>query len=136
LAIYLDASALVKLVVAERESAALRRFLAKHPERVTSALSRVEVLLAVRQLGTAAQQRAKKVMSHVRVLQLDDEVLDAASLLDPVVLRSLDALHIASALALGDDLDAVVTYDRRMTDALLALRISVQAPGTVPARRR
>lgn len=136
MAIYLDASALVKLVVAERESPALRRFLAKHPERITSALSRVEVPRAVRQQGTAAQQRAKRVLSHVRLLQLDDELLDAAALLEPVVLRSLDAIHIASARALGDELVGVVTYDRRMIDALVALRISVHAPGTDHARRR
>jgi predicted nucleic acid-binding protein len=129
MAIYLDASALVKLVVEERESPALRRFLAKHPERVTSALSRVEVPRAVRNQGKAAQQRAKRVLSRVRLLHLDDELLDDAARLDPVVLRSLDAIHIASARALGKDLEGVVTYDGRMSDALKALSMSAHAPG-------
>jgi uncharacterized protein len=134
-AVYLDASALVKLVVTERESGALRRFLGRHPERITSALSRVEVLRSVRHQGKPALRRAQRVLSHIAILHLDDEVLNAAAALDPSVLRSLDAIHIASAQALGDDLEGVVTYDRRMTDALDMLGIRVHAPGTDRPRR-
>jgi predicted nucleic acid-binding protein len=128
-AVYLDASALVKLVVLEPESSALRRFLRRHPQRITSALSRVEVLRAVRAQGSTAQRRASQVLARVAELRLDDAVLDAASRLDPVVLRSLDAIHIASAQALEDDLTAVVTYDRRMLEALAALDLEARAPG-------
>jgi predicted nucleic acid-binding protein len=77
-AVYLDASALVKLVVAEAESSALVRFLRGHPTRVTSALSHVEVLRAVRHVGDGARTRARRVLARVQQLRLDDEVLDVA----------------------------------------------------------
>lgn len=127
--VYLDASALVKLVVREPESEALRRFLARYPERVTSALSHVEVLRAVLHQGSRAERRARQVLARVRQLRIDDAVLDAAARLEPVVLRSLDALHIASAQAFEGDLGPVVTYDRRMLLALGALSIDARAPG-------
>ena len=136
MAVYLDASALVKLVVAEPESEALRRFLKRRPDRVTSALARVEVLRAVRAQGEAAMKRALRVLARVRLLRVDDGVLEAAASLDPRVLRSLDAIHIASARELGSDLDTLVTYDRRMSEATLMLGMSVRAPGTVGDREQ
>lgn len=135
-AVYLDSSALVKLVVTEPESTALRQFLRRRSERVSSALARVEVLRAVRSHGEAAIQRAASVLSRVRLLRVDAAVLDAAAGLDPRVLRSLDAIHIASALELGDDLDSLVTYDRRMSEAVAMLGIALRAPGTPGDRAR
>jgi uncharacterized protein len=138
-AAYLDASALVKLVVVEPESEALRRFLRRRPERVSSALSRVEVVRAVRLHGPRATKRARQTLARVRLLILDDTVLDAAGDLDPRVLRSLDAIHLASAQALSGDLDQVVTYDRRMAEAGRLLGLSVRAPGATwdkPSRKR
>jgi predicted nucleic acid-binding protein len=71
-------------------------------------------------------------------LKLDDELLEAAATLDPSVLRTLDAVHLASAKAAGTDLDCVVTYDRRMSRAAGALGVTVRSPGTrlVEAARR
>lgn len=129
MAVYLDASALLKLVVAEAESDALLRFLRRHPIRVTSALSHVEVLRAVRHVGEAAATRARRVLARVQQLRIDEEVLEAAATLDPAVLRSLDAIHAASALALAEDLAAVLTYDQRMLGALAALDLPARAPG-------
>lgn len=128
MAVYLDSSALVMLVVAEPESAALRRWLRRRAVRVSSALARVEVLRAVRSHGREATLRARRVLKRVRLLQLDEALLEKAASLDPVVLRSLDAIHLASAQTLGETLDSVVTYDVRMTAAAQALGLRVAAP--------
>jgi hypothetical protein len=131
LAVYLDSSALVKLVVAEPESEALRRFLRSRRVRVSSSLAKVEVRRALRFQGKPAEDRVKQILARVRLLTIDTPLLDAAAELDPCVLRSLDAIHLASAIALGEDLDCVVTYDRRMRDAAIVLEVAVRAPGTV-----
>jgi predicted nucleic acid-binding protein len=127
-AVYLDSSALVKLVVREAESEALTAYLRTRPLRVASALVRVEVPRAVRRHGPEALERAAKLISPVRLLALDDGLLDAAALLDADGLRSLDAIHLASAMTLGDDLDALVTYDERMTGAAHRLGLTCDAP--------
>jgi predicted nucleic acid-binding protein len=126
--VYIDSSALVKLVVAEPESAALRRYLQTEPERASCALARVEVVRAVRPHGATATSRARQLLRRLDLIQLDDELLDGAAVLDGVVLRSLDAIHLAAAQTLGDDLAAIVTYDERMTRAAAQLGLPVQAP--------
>ncbi len=126
--VYLDSSALVKLVVAERESAALRRYLRSTPQRASCALARVEVLRAVRPHGGAVMKRARGLLRRLDLVQLDDDLLDAAAALDAGVLRSLDAIHLAAAQVLGDALTAVVTYDDRMTAAAARLGLPVAAP--------
>ncbi len=128
MAVYLDSSALVKLVVEEPESRSLRRFLRRRPVRVSSALARVEVLRAVRAHGREAWIRARRVLARIRLLRLSDDVLDEAAQLDPGVLRSLDAIHLASARALGGDLESVLTYDERMRQAAELLGLDVESP--------
>ena len=129
MAVYLDSSSLVKLVVREPESGALARFLRREKERVSSALARVEVVRAVRAHGSGAVARATSVLARVHLLRVDDDVLADAAALDPPVLRSLDAIHLASARALGSELEGIVTYDTRMAEAARLLGISVFAPG-------
>ena len=126
--VYLDSSALVKLVVAEGESAALRRYLRSQPQRASCALARVEVMRAVRPQGGAALARARRLLRRLDLLQLDDDLLDAAASLDPGILRSLDAIHLAAARTLAGDLAAVVTYDDRMTAAAGLLGLPIAAP--------
>lgn len=128
--IYLDASALVKLVQLEAESAALRDYLRRHrsEERLSSALSRVEVVRAVSRAGTEAITRARSVLARLYLVPLDRHLLDAAAELGPPVLRSLDSIHIASARLLRAELRAVITYDARMADATRALDLPVVAP--------
>lgn len=126
--LYLDSSALVKLVITEPESLALRRYLRRHPRRASCALARVEVLRAVRPQGPAALTRARRLLRRLNLVQIDDELLEAAVVLDPGVLRSLDAIHLAAAQVFGDDLTAVVTYDRRMATAAGLLDLKVDAP--------
>jgi len=127
-AVYLDASALVKLVVREPESAGLRRFLRLHPQRVSCGLARTEVPRAVRHLGPAALRRARQLLRRIHLIRLDDTLLDAAAALDPRVLRSLDAIHLAAAQAISPELDALVTYDQRMAEAGALLGFAVAAP--------
>lgn len=128
MAVYLDSSALVKLIVAEAESNALRRYLRRRAARVSCALARVEVVRAVRPHGGAAVARARQILLRLDLLHLDDELLEDAATLDGSVLRSLDAIHLAAARTLGDELTAVVTYDERMTAAALRLGLPVSAP--------
>jgi predicted nucleic acid-binding protein len=126
--VYLDSSALVKLVIAEPESRALRRYLGREPERASCALARVEVLRAVRSHGPAARTRARRLLQRLSLVRLDDALLDAAAALDPEILRSLDAIHLAAAQVFGDELSAVVTYDARMARAAALLELRVDAP--------
>ena len=126
--VYLDSSALVKLVVLEPESRALRAYLRREPERVSCGLARTEVLRAVRPLGPAAIETARRLLRSVNLVRLDDTLLDAAGILEPLALRSLDAIHLATAQLVAPALRAVVTYDRRMANAAAALGFPVAAP--------
>lgn len=128
-AVYLDSSALVKLVIREPESTALTRHLRSRPTRVSCALARVEVLRAVRPHGQAAVTRAQRLLERVGLLRLDDELLDAAGALEGTALRSLDAIHLAAAATLGDALAELITYDARMSQAAGRLGLVVTAPG-------
>jgi uncharacterized protein len=118
----------LKLVVREAESEALERYLRDRPDRVSCGLARVEVIRAVRQHGPAAIARASRLLERVALLRLDDLLLDAAAAHDGANLRSLDAIHLAAARAVGDDLAEVVTYDQRMTAAAGELGLAVMAP--------
>ena len=126
--IYLDSSALVKLVVREPESVALLRYLGQHPDRASCGLARTEVVRAVGPQGGRALARARKILNRIDLVALDDELLDDAGLLGTSALRSLDAIHLAAARSLGRDLIAVVTYDSRMAAAATALGLDVASP--------
>ena len=129
--LYLDASALVKLVQVEAESAALRRYLKRHPgdQKATSSLSRVEVVRAVLDGGVSAVAKARRQLGRLYVVPLDRALLDDAAMLGAgIILRSLDAIHLAAAQRLGPDLRSVITYDPRMHQAADALGLPVVAP--------
>ena len=125
---YLDSSALVKLIVEEAESVALVDELSGWGEQASSGLARVEVVRAARERGVAEVRRAQQVIADLELVRLSDELLDAAALLDPLPLRSLDAIHIATAQSLGDALGALITYDERM----LAVARSAGVPTLTP----
>jgi predicted nucleic acid-binding protein len=126
--VYLDSSAIVKLVVDETESAALRRFLSDRPARASCGLARVEVRRAVAPRGAEAMERARRAIARLDLVQLDDRLLDAAGALATADLRSLDAIHVAAARQLGEDLECLVTYDGRMAAAATALGLTVAGP--------
>jgi predicted nucleic acid-binding protein len=127
--LYLDSSALIKLVVVEKESGALLRFLKRDPgERVSCSLVRTEVLRATRRHGATAIERARALLQTLQLLQLGDALLDAAGMLEPLGIRSLDAIHLAAANLIAPELTAVVTYDRRMAQGAVALGFPVVSP--------
>lgn len=127
-AIYLDSSAIVKLVIAEPESAALGRFLRRRRPLVASALVRTEVTRAVLREGEQGIARVRVVLDRIDLVRLNDRVLEAAGVLLPVEVRSLDAIHLATARLLGSDLGHVVTYDERMLEAARLLGLRTVAP--------
>lgn len=127
-ATYIDSSALLKLAVREPESAALRRYLARRRPLVSSALARTEVVRALLPLGPDAIRRGRDVLARVDLLRINDRVLDAAGLLVPLELPSLDAIHLASAGQFGSDLRALVTYDERLATAAASLGFQVIQP--------
>lgn len=127
-ATYVDSSAIVKLAVTEPESRALRHHLRRRQPLVTSSLARTEVARALLPLGPQAVARGEEVLARLELLRVNDRVLTTAGGLPPAELRSLDAIHLASAMQLGASLRAVVTYDSRMADAARAIGWSVTSP--------
>lgn len=131
LPVYLDSSAIVKLVVPEAETRALMAALERWPDRVASALASVEVHRALRRAGASVvvRRRAEAVLSGLVLVRVDDPVLQRAALFGDPALRSGDAIHLATALSLGDDPDAFVTYDARLARAAKKQKLTVAHPG-------
>ncbi len=129
MAFYLDTSVAVKLVVAEVGSLALRTWLRKATVPIVSSdLLRTELLRATRRGAPDQMQQARAVLDSVVLITLSTALFERAGDLEPERLRTLDALHLAAALDLGDDLDGIITYDDRLSSAATALGISVIAP--------
>jgi hypothetical protein len=130
--LYLDSSALVKLVLPEAESASLLESLAEWPVCVTSELASVEVIRATRRATAdpVVEQRALAVMAGLHLLKIEDDILRQAARLEPRTLRSIDAIHLASALSLGEDLGAMVVYDSALAAAAIKSGLRVMAPGS------
>ena len=126
---YLDTSAAVKLLMTERESTALRKWLRQRPARASAALLRVELVRVVRRAGLPRLvPEARKLLAGVHLIRLDDALLERAADLDPTELRSLDSIHLAAATSLGDDLAAVVSYDDRLLAAATSLGLPTAKP--------
>ena len=126
---YVDSSALVKLVVEEPESAALERHLAGERALVTSRLALVEVSRATAIANPAAEVRDEtdRLLASCMLVDVTDALLRAAAELTSLPVRSLDAIHLASALRVGAD--ELVAYDRRLTTAASATGLAVVSPG-------
>jgi len=128
-AYYIDTSALAKLVVAEPETAALQAWFAERERNPVSCdLARTELLRSVRRAAPDCVVRAREVLDSVTLIEVTTAMFEGAGLLDPAILRTLDAVHLAAALVLGDELDGLVTYDDRLAQAALANGITVIAP--------
>ena len=128
--VYLDSSALVKLVVFEPESPALREFLKGHTARLSSGLAEVEVPRALRRAGYGApeQRRAVELLARIALVDVDRAILRVAAAIAPSSLRSLDAIHLATAMSLGQDLAGIITYDQRLAEAAIGIDLEVWAP--------
>jgi predicted nucleic acid-binding protein len=129
MAYYVDTSAAAKLVVTERHSAAMLSWAREHDgELVSSDLLRTELLRAVRNTSPSRLRRVRQVIESMTLLKVRTDVFERASELEPAALRSLDSLHLASALDLGDDLQGLVTYDDRLAAGAGAHGIEVITP--------
>lgn len=129
---YLDTSAFLKLAVRESGSAAMRRW-ADAEEAGSGALWSSDLLVteairAARRVSPQALQATRDLLGRIALVTVTPEIFTRAGELDPVILRSLDALHLAAAMSLGSDLEGVVTYDERMTEAASTLGIPTVAP--------
>jgi predicted nucleic acid-binding protein len=134
--VYLDTSALVKLVAAEPETDALTAWLRERPVRVTSIVGRIELLRAVRRVTSASRDdalsaRASAVVDSLAVTVLSDAIAERAANLDPGVLRTLDAIHLATAILAGP-IDGFVAYNERLVDAARSAGLTVVQPGREP----
>jgi len=127
-ATYLDSSAIVKLAVREPESDALRRYVRRRRPLLSSALARTEVLRALLPGGESAVAAGRRVLERVDLVRVNDRILDLAGSLLPVELRSLDAIHLATARRLGAELREIVTYDERMVAAARSLGLKTATP--------
>ncbi len=126
---YLDTSAFVTTVIDEPQSAALRDRLARWPNRASATLLRTEAMRALRRSGNEHRiGEARQLLMGLRLVRLDDALLDRAGDLGPAGLPSLDAIHLAAALAIGSDLGALFTYDERLREAAVAQGINVESP--------
>jgi predicted nucleic acid-binding protein len=137
-ALYVDTSALVKLLIREAESDVVEEELSRWSDLATSVVTSIELRRAIARARSDAtvvvadEHTILGVLASLAEVPLSDDLRAAASSLGPVELRTLDAIHLASALALGDDLAGVLTYDGRMQRAALAIGISVLAPEPGP----
>ena len=127
----LDASAIVKLIVPEAETDALMAALSDWPDRVSSVVASVEVHRVLKRGKASAAQRARAdvVLAGLVLIGIDDPVLALASSLRDPELRAIDAIHLATALSLGDDPEMFVVYDARLGRAASRQRLQVAHPG-------
>jgi predicted nucleic acid-binding protein len=129
--VYCDSSALVKLILEEKESDEFDRWLTglRDAVLVSCTLARTEVVRAVRRSDPEAVQDARSLLDELMCFDIDMDMADAAAALNPSPLRSLDAVHVAAALQLGPTLTAFVAYDTRTIEAARAAGLNVHHPG-------
>jgi uncharacterized protein len=129
---YIDTSAFVKLASAEDHSEQMRLWAeteeASSGVLLSSDLLRTEAVRATRRSDPVALGAILDRLRRMVLLPMSTEIFRHAGELDPVLRRSLDALHLAAALSLGDDLSGVVTYDVRMAHAARDLGIPTATP--------
>ncbi len=125
--LYLDSSALVKLVRQEPETQALLVELEQWPEQATSVVGDIEVRRVAWREGVT--ERVEAVLAELSLVKLDHPIRELAGRVGSPSLRSLDAVHLASALSLGDDLGAFCCYDRRLAADAEAAGLAVVSPG-------
>ncbi|MFI7304365.1 MULTISPECIES: type II toxin-antitoxin system VapC family toxin [Micromonospora] len=128
--IYLDSSALITLIAGRTYVTELQEFLASRAGMPmgTSSVGFVETVRTLDRIGDYPDAMQMLVRNFTEIL-VTEEVRDSAAAL-PAGIRTLDALHVASAQALGDALDTLVTYDKRMSDIAVSVGLPVAAPGT------
>ena len=131
LPVYLDSSAILKLVVNEPESAALEAVLARWPDWVSNRLAAVECRRALRRARAPAWTRSRidQVLESMVLIRVDEPVLHLAETMGGKTLRTLHAIHLATALSLGDHPEAFIAYDTRLANAARRAGFTVLRPG-------
>lgn len=129
--LYCDSSALVKLVVNEPESDALESWLAAQPEPalISSVVTRTEVIRAIGRSDPSAVIAAQELLEAVSVVELNAALADEAAGLQPALMRTIDALHVASALRISAALGVLVSYDDRVLAAAREHGLTAASPG-------
>jgi predicted nucleic acid-binding protein len=128
--IYLDTSALIKVVIEETESRDLEFWLLQQNERLTSSvIARVELTRACRRSTPASVTAARRLLADMPLVPTSPAVMEMAESVDPPLLRTLDALHLAAAIELHGELTAFVVYDKRLRDAAAFAGLPVVSPG-------
>jgi len=128
--IYLDSAAVVKLVHAEAESAALRDWLHERAETgwISSVLTEIESFRALARYAPDAVPRLPAVLDQIDLIGLEPPIRILAQTARPATVRSLDAIHLGTALHARQTLTSFVTYDKRLLDAALAAGLPADAP--------
>jgi len=128
--IYLDSAAIVKLAHAEPESPALRRWLDKRAETgwISSVLAEIESFRALARYAPEAVSRLPAVLDQIDLIDLDQRIRILARTVQPVTLRSLDAIHLGTALQSRPGLTSFVTYDKRLLDAARTAGLAADSP--------
>ena len=125
--LYLDSSAIVKLIVREPGSSLLVEAVSADPDVVSSALAYPEVMRAIRRVGGPVR-RAERVLRSIAFVPVDQAILREAARIEPKSLRTLDAIHLASVLSLRPDLGAFVSYDARQSRAAAMAGLAARTP--------
>ncbi len=129
MAFVVDSSAIVKLIVDEPKSQSFSAWLKNcKGELFVSEIAHTEVARAIARVDANLHRQLKTVLERFGTIRVSSQILAIASVLAPTKLRTLDAIHLASCLILGDDLDGLVTYDDSQTDAAHQNGITVVAP--------
>jgi predicted nucleic acid-binding protein len=132
--IYVDTSALLKLVKDdEPEGPSLRAYIAElaEPQLVSSALLAVEARRGMLRVRPDGLTKVDLLLANVAKIGISDAVIESASRLPDPLLRSLDAIHLATALLIRDDIETVLAYDVRLRDAAEAHGLPTAAPGPI-----
>jgi predicted nucleic acid-binding protein len=132
--IYMDTSALTKLLIAEPQTPELRTWLTAQIDAgdsaATSALGRVELMRTVARYGDTGQvDRARYLLDGLDILPLTEPMMTLAESIGPATLRSLDAIHLAAAAYFDQELTAFVTYDHRLLNGCGDIGLTTASPG-------
>ena len=128
--IYLDSAAVVKLVHSEPETPALRAWLDERTETgwISSVLTEIESFRALTRYAPEAASRLPAVLDQIDLIDLDQRIRMLARTVTPATVRSLDAIHLGTALHVGSALTSFVTYDKRLLDAAQAAGLPIDSP--------
>jgi predicted nucleic acid-binding protein len=128
--IYLDTSALAKLLRQEPETAALGAWLGERMELpwVTSVVGRTELMRVSGVFPAVTLSAVGVLVGGLNLVPLTDEIVQSAGTVGPPALRSLDAVHLASALSVADELTTVCCYDQRLAQAAAEHGLALAAP--------